>query len=199
MNSLYRYTYIPDLLDMLLHKRLFLSNPKNWQDKTDAAFLEKYANKKEIRALCLFTKGESNQYWELYAKFGCMVEFDAKKLLGKIPEKSGFWHKNVDYIEENEFRIEKYRESLPFVKQLRYKGEGEYRIIWTGKKAELGRAFIEIDFDMIKRIVISGDIKEELANSLKEAIKKITGDDFAPKVNNSRIFNNEIWKKRINS
>jgi len=196
--SLYRYTYIPDLLDMLLNKRLFLPNPKNWSDKTDAAFLEKYANGKEIRALCFFKKGESNQYWELYAKYGCMIEFEAEKLLSKISKKSGFKHRNVSYVEQNKFNLKKYGKILPFVKQLRYKGEDEYRIIWTGGKEGENGVFIPIDFDLVKRIVISGDIKEELARSLISTIHTITKNTFAKKVYYSQLYNNKVWKDRIN-
>ena len=144
IKRLYRYTSIPILLDMLLNKRLFLSNPKSWPDKTDAAFLEileKHANEKEIRALCFFKNGESNQYWELYAKYGCMIEFEAEKLLGGIP-KSGFKHRDVDYVEQNKFSLKEYNEILPFVKQLRYKGESEYRIVWTGEEEWENGVFI---------------------------------------------------------
>jgi len=195
--SLYRYTYIPDLLDMLLNKRLFLPNPKNWADKTDAAFLEKYANGKEIRALCFFTKGESNQYWELYAKCGCMIEFEAKKLLGKIPKKSGFKRGNVDYVEQNKFSLEEYGKKLPFVKQLRYKGESEYRIVWTGEKHK--EISIPIDLNSIRRISISGDVKEEIADSLIALIRKIIGETLAKKiaVSHSKLYENKVWLNKI--
>jgi hypothetical protein len=193
-----RYTSIPVLLDMLLNKRLFFSNPKNWADKTDVAFLEKYANGKEIKALCFFKKPESSHYWELYAKCGCMIAFEAKKLLNKIPKKDGFIYDDMNYVEQNEFNLEEYKNKLPFTKQLRYKGEDEYRIIWIGEKNK--DISIPIDLNSIERISISGDIKEEIANSLIVIIRKIIGETLTKKITviHSKLYENKIWLNKIN-
>jgi len=196
-NSLYRYTSISVLLDMLMKKRLFLSNPKSWPDKTDAAFLEKYAEGKDIKALCFFKKPESNQYWELYAKYGCMIEFETKKLLDKISSKKDFIHGNVSYVKQNNFSLEKYNKKLPFIKQFRYKSEAEYRVVCTGENKEM---FIPIDLNSIKRISISGDIKEEIADSLIVLIRKRIGKTLANKIeiSHSRLYENKVWLKKIN-
>jgi len=195
IKRLYRYTSIPVLLDMLLNKRLFLSNPKSWTDKTDAAFLEKHANGKEIRVLCFFKNGESNQYWELYAKYGCMIEFEAEKLLGDIP-KSGFKHRDVDYVKQNEFNLKECNEILPFVKQLRYKGEREYRIVWIGEEEGENSVFIPINLNSINKIFISGDVKEEIADSLRHLIREIIGRKI--KVIHSKLYENNVWIGKIN-
>ncbi|MCL1967171.1 MAG: hypothetical protein FWF67_04755 [Fibromonadales bacterium] len=191
-----RYTSISALIDMLLNKRLFLSDPDYWKDKTDAHFLKQYAKGKEVRALCFFKDNETNLYWELYAKGGCMIEFDTKKLLGKIPAKSGFKKGDVEYIKRNDFDPKKHSKKLPFIKQLRFEGESEYRIVWKGEKKEIS---IPIDFNSINKIFISGDVKKEIADSLKILIQEIIGKNSPKKIpiNHSKLYENPHWKKKL--
>jgi hypothetical protein len=78
LKHLGRYTSITALLCMLKSERLYLSNFENWKDRTDVAFLKKYAEneKKKIRVLCFSDTCEKNNYWEIYAKYGCMIKFN---------------------------------------------------------------------------------------------------------------------------
>jgi len=84
-----RYTSISALIDMLLNKRLFLSDPDYWKDKTDVHFLKEYAKGKKVRALCFFKNNETNLYWELYAKNGCMIENENHRWINKLTHKQG--------------------------------------------------------------------------------------------------------------
>jgi hypothetical protein len=192
-----RYTSISTLIDMLLNKRLFLSDPEYWKDKTDAHFLKEYAKDKEVRALCFFKDNETNLYWELYAKNGCMIEFDTKKLLGKIPAKSGFKKGDVEYIKRNDFDPKKHSKKLPFIKQLKYEKESEYRIVWAGEKSR--EIFIPIDFNSINKIFISGDVKKEIADSLKILIQEIIGKNSPKKIpiNHSKLYDYPYLKNQV--
>ncbi|MDR2554975.1 MAG: hypothetical protein LBC64_06055 [Fibromonadaceae bacterium] len=199
--SLYRYTSIPVLLDMLQNDRLFLSNPDNWKDKTDAHFLKEHSKSKIVKALCFFEKNETSHYWELYAKQGCMITFNTKLLLANIDKKLSngvLEYGRISYKKQNKFKYETQKDKLPFIKQLRYKGEKEFRIVWTGEKEEKEGASIYIEPKSIERIIISGDIKEELAKSLKDVIYTIAKDTFDGKVLYSWLYDNKVWKKRIN-
>jgi len=198
---LYRYTSIPVLLDMLQNDRLFLSNPANWKDKTDANFLKKYSKGKKVKALCFFEKNETSHYWELYAKQGCMITFSAKLLLDNIGKKLSngiFEYGCISYKKQNKFKYETHKDNLPFIKQLRYKGEKEFRVVWTGTKEEKDGVSIHIEPKSIERIVISGDIPENLAKSLKDVIYTIAKDTFDGKVLYSWLYNNKVWNKRVN-
>jgi hypothetical protein len=195
---LYRYTYIPDLLYMLQNGRLFLSDPDRWEDKTDAHFLKEYAKGKAVKALCLFENSEANLYWELYAKYGCMIVFNKELLLDSI-DKSIFEYGRISYKKQNEFKLEKHKNKLPFIKQLRYKGEKEFRIVWTGEDEGKEGVSIGIDLNSIEKLVISGDIQEKLAKSLITAIHTITKNALAKKVFYSRLYNNKVWKNKLTS
>jgi len=199
--DLYRYTSIPALLYLLSEEKLLLSNPKSWADRTDVDFLEKYAgNDEEVRALCFFQSEESNLYWELYAKQGCLIQFDKEKLIANF-QKKGFRHNPVEYIKQLEFgRMELESKDIPFVKQYRYRKEDEYRLIWKGSKKEAEKNIsIHINLDSIKKIVISGNIEKDEFKSLKEIINGIIEKKIIDKkiespitVSHSRIFRNIV-------
>ena len=97
----------------------------------------------------------------------------------------------MEYIKRNDFNLKEHGRKLPFIKQLRFKGESEYRIVWKGEKKEIS---IPIDFNSINRISISGDIKKEIANSLKALIRKIIGKDI--EVTRSELYETDIWIKK---
>jgi len=211
--DLYRYTSIPALLDMLLNERLLLSNPKSWTDRTDVDFLEKYANNGEVRALCFFQSDESNLYWELYAKFGCLIQFDKEKLTANFNKKD-FRHNPMEYPKQKDLKkIELELENIPFLKQYRYRKENEYRLIWKGSKKKAKNISIDINLDSIKKIIISGNIEKEEFKSLEKIIneiieKKITEKKIKSRitVSHSRIFHNIVlinktssFKKKPNS
>ena len=196
---LHRYTSIPVLLDMLQNNRLFLSNPDRWTDKTDAHFLKQHSKGKKVKALCFFEKNETSHYWELYAKKGCMITFNSKLLLDNIGKnlKNGILEYNpVSYVKHHDLEDETQKCSLPFIKQLRYENEGEFRIVWTGTKEDKDGASIYIEPKSIEKIVISSDIPEKLAKSLIDAIHKITENAFAKKVFYSWLYNNKVWNKK---
>ncbi|GBU25160.1 hypothetical protein R83H12_01800 [Fibrobacteria bacterium R8-3-H12] len=196
---LHRYTSIPVLLDMLQNNRLFLSNPDYWKDKTDAHFLKEHSKGKLARALCFFEKNENNYYWELYAKKGCMITFNAKLLLdsiGKNLSNGSLDCRPISYKKQNNLKEKTQKENLPFIKQIRYKGEKEFRIVWTGEKEEKEGASIYIEPKSIEKIVISGEIPENLAKSLINAIHTITKNAFAKKVFYSWLFNNKVWNNK---
>ena len=73
------YTQLATLLNFLENKTIFLGNPANWGDKNDAASVEAYRRKrnvKEIRVLCFAYGLEMVHHWFTYAhgKNGCPYE-----------------------------------------------------------------------------------------------------------------------------
>jgi hypothetical protein len=194
-----RYTSISALLCMLESKELRLSNPENWLDRTDAAFLKKYAEneKKEVRALCFFDRYDKNNYWEIYAKYGCMIEFDKKMLFEKIEDSDDFDFRKVKHMNQRSFKFEKHKKDLPFIKQWSYKNEKECRLIWKGSDEK--NAVIPVNLKSIRRIVISGDIDEKSVKSLREIIYRITDKAISKdKITHSKLYNNEKWVKKLN-
>jgi len=57
-----------------------------------------------------------------------------------------------------------------------------------------------IDLNSIKRISISGDVKEEIADSLIYLIREKICKTLVPKieVNHSRLYENKVWIGKIN-
>jgi len=195
---LHRYTSIPVLFDMLQNNRLFLSNPENWTDKTDVHFLKEYAKGKEVRALCFFKNDETNLIWERYAEKGCKITFNTELLLKSI-NKNSFEYDNVIYEEQKNFKYETHKNKLLALKQLRYENEQEFRIVWTGEKEKKEGTFIKVNPKSIERIIISGDIPENLAKSLIKAIHTITSNTFDKKVFYSWLYNNKVWKNQTSN
>ncbi|MDR2553886.1 MAG: hypothetical protein LBC64_00530 [Fibromonadaceae bacterium] len=199
MKHLSRYTSITDLLCMLQSKKLHFSNPEGWEDRTDAAFLKKYeeTEKKKVRVLCFSDVYDKHHFWKIYAKHGCMIKFDREKLFNKIKENNNnLRFKEVKHIRPKYFR--KNKKDLPFIKQFGYEKEKEYRLVWKGDNVK--DAFIPLDLEAIEEIIISGDIKKELVENLKEIVYKITDEQIAKeKITHSKIYENEEWIKEINS
>jgi hypothetical protein len=199
---LYRYTYIPDLLYILGNKKLFLSNPENWKDKTDSAFLKEYAKGEEVRAICFFEDGERNHYWEIYAEYGCLIAFDKEKLLDGLPKKSRkgiFDKREVEHIDRKKFDLKEHGKILPFIKQVRYKNEREFRIVWKGKKGKKERnVFIPIDLKSIKRITVSGDIKERYARYLIKVIREMYGKELGDvEITRSELYESKMLVNKL--
>jgi len=185
------YTYFTDLFYLLVEKKLWLSNPESWKDKTDSMLLKSWAkNNEKVRAICFFMGNETNHYWELYAKYGCKIEFNQEKLLSKIPEKTKtgcFDQGEVKHIKRNKGSKTK----PPFIKQYRYRDEREYRIVWKG--TDVKEAYINIDLNSIKRITISGDIDEELMERLKNVIPQVGGKVLEKKICRSTLYEDKIF------
>jgi len=186
-NLLSRYISILDLLYMLEEDSLLLSNAESWSDKEDKKFLKQYAEGETVQALCFFMGNEKSQHWELYGKYGCKIEFDKERMLDKIPKI--FKHKKVRYIKLGE--SEKNKEELPFVKQWRFRDEEEYRFVWKGKEKSGKKIPLPINPESIRKIIISGNIKKELATNLRKIILKKCEEK---KLNEVKVYHSRLFR-----
>jgi len=187
------YTQIPVLLDVLKRKKLVLSNPENWEDKSDVALLKHYAHKDNIRVLCFKElKGHQDSilHWKAYADgmSGCRIDFDFEKLsqaAKAIKAKLG----KVEYFGPSiQNAIE-----LPFVKRASYAGEQEWRIVWKGKlKTEQE---LSIKKGAIDRITFSAKMPRSLFDRIKVFLKDELKVNF--NISQSQIFENERWEKTV--
>jgi hypothetical protein len=81
---------------------------------------------------------------------------------------------------------------LPFLKRIPYKDEKEFRLIFQSKDEILIEKYIEIDITVIKKIVISPWITDEICKTIINIIRKIHGCEFI-EIDKSTLVQNEAW------
>jgi hypothetical protein len=205
-----RYTSWQAFKYWLENKKIVFGNYTNWEDETDVAILNAYADriKKQVRVLCFMDRSndptDSYYHWKVYANNnGIRVDFK-KELLLKYLEKNINSHplkveciKNkVEYPRPHELKAkaEDFK-NLPFLKRVSYKAEEEYRILCSGNvKAIKKDCPLEIDFknfkECVERVTLGfPETTLEIRNFLKKhGIKEVS---------NSKIFRYENWEKIV--
>ncbi|HEV8515378.1 MAG TPA: DUF2971 domain-containing protein, partial [Cyclobacteriaceae bacterium] len=162
IQKLSRFTTLPILLDLLQRKKLTLLDPKSWDDRNDAEIILEYKKRKKVKGLfivCFSCGDETIHHWKTYSNgaSGCVIEFNATKLLSIINKFPNVIHKKVEYRKLSD--IEKKNSvidinKMPFTKRWPYRCEEEYRIIAETNTDE--KVFeIDIPLDIINRITIS--------------------------------------------
>src|SRR5436190_8128623 len=160
ISKLNRFTTLPILLDLLQRKKLTLLNPKLWEDKNDSEIILSYKEKKKIKnifALCFSHNDETIHHWKTFSNgpSGCLIEFDANKLISLIDTVKGLRHGKVTYKKLSEIEKKKVPlKNLPFTKRWPYRCEEEYRLIMETSE-DLDFYEIEIPLNFIRRITIS--------------------------------------------
>src|SRR4030095_14636420 len=159
--TLYRYTTLPILLDMLQQKRITLLSPERGEDRNDAYFLERYrqaSNLHSVLAVCFSERGETFHHWRVFSSgsAGVCIEFDKKRLLNAFAGLDGFRHKAVDYrliqdLKKNKPAVS----SWPFLKRKAFKDEQEYRIIFDSITDNLQSKSVPIDLTSIRSVILS--------------------------------------------
>ena len=64
-----RYTSLPVLLDMLVHKKIVLLKPSSWEDKNDSYYMERYREERNLEtlvAICFTKKRETFHHWKIF-------------------------------------------------------------------------------------------------------------------------------------
>ena len=114
IQKLNRFTTLPILLDLLERKKLTLLNPILWEDKNDSEIILEYKKRKNIKnlfALCFSHNDETIHHWKTFSNgpSGCLIEFDAEKLIAHIKKIPGIKIGRVEYKKINEVQKNKFQ------------------------------------------------------------------------------------------
>ncbi len=202
-----RYTDVTSLIHILYNKEITLLDPKYWEDKNDAEFMQIYKEKTSIQsllALCFTVTGETHHHWDVFASgnSGVCIRFHGKKLLNDIEEMKikfeideEILHSKVNYKSINTIKRANLNiDELPFTKRAPFRYEKEYRIIFSSKNKKYEVYPIKINLDSIKEIVLSPWIHNSLVETLKILLKSIDGCQNI-KVFKTTLNRNETWIK----
>ena len=93
MEAFRRYTNLSDLIFILREKRVTLRDPRQWDDKNDSYYLEKYKEAKGLKtllALC-FAEASSETYhhWRVFSSGvnGVCIELDKHHIVEEFKKK----------------------------------------------------------------------------------------------------------------
>ncbi len=197
-NYLRRYTDLPSLLHILSSKQITLLDPKTWEDKNDVFFMSKYKERKRLKtltALCFTVVPETYHHWHVFSKgsAGICIVFDRKKLLSDLNQtgiSSGpMQYQKIDQARKNVPDLP----SLPFLKRVGFKPEGEFRIIYESTSIDKESTDFAINLSCIDRVVLSPWLHPNLSDSVVKAIRSI---DDCPKrpITKSSLISNAEWK-----
>ena len=197
--SLRRYTTLPFLLDILNKKCLTLLDPRSWEDKDDAYYIElykQYQGLKSVLVLCFAESKASYHHWKIYSgnSSGVCIIFRKKILLQNLTVqglRSGY----VEYKTLTQLKRERTEISqFPFIKTKAFEAEREFRAIYEDKNNEYMTKEFQLDIKSIEKIALNPWLSESVCDSLKAVIKKIDGCEKI-KVTRATVTNNEKWKK----
>ena len=196
---LYHFTSLPYLLNILYKKQLTLTNPKNWEDKNDLCFLERYKKIKGIRSLLTlcFTSGkEAFHLWKIYANgvSGVRIKFKQEQLCERIQQIPGIRYAFIQNKRLNDLRnsIPDVMD-LPFLKRIVF-NEKEWRIIYEDKVNELDTKSIDIDLSIVTEIALSPWLDDDVATSIEEVITKIENTEHIKFIKSATIKHKD-WIK----
>ena len=194
-----RYTSLPILLDMLIHKRITLLDPESWEDRNDSFYVEKYKEikcLKSVLALCFTSRPETFHHWKVFSgnSSGICVRFNKAKLLKSVNRISGIKSDYVKYklIRELSSNTPSLDE-LPFIKRKQYEDEEEFRIVYTNKSKEIKSKNITIDLDSIEKITLSPWLPLAVSKTIKNVIGEIDGCDSIELIRTG-VMDNKVWK-----
>ena len=204
IKKLNRFTSLPVLLDLLERKKITLLDPKLWDDKNDTEVILAYKAKMKIKnlfAVCFSHGDETVHHWKTFADgtSGCLIEFDAEKLLNAIKDTPGLKHGKIIYkklaeIEKKDIEIEIAK--MPFTKRWPYRCEEEYRIL-VESNDDITFFDIDIPLESIRRITISQRMPEPIYDTIKKYLNGLRGNPES-RINRSTLYENKRWIKRFN-
>lgn len=203
ITKLNRFTTLPVLLDILQRKKLTLLDPKLWDDRNDSEVILEYKKRKKIKsllALCFSHGDETVHHWKSYSpgNSGCVIEFDAQKLLkilNKVPKlrHGKVIYKKLSEIENKNTVLD--LDQLPFIKRWPYRCEEEYRVLVETNGAD---TFFEIDIPLhvIRKITISQQMPEPVFATIKSYLKDLKGNPES-RISRSTLYENKRWINRF--
>jgi hypothetical protein len=200
--DLRRYTELPSLIDMLVHRRLTLLDPSSWDDKNDSYFLSLYREKRKLKsvlALCFTRAGETYHHWRVFApgSAGVCVQFDATKLMAScMSSVDGMRAETVQYLTLPKIRAKRLEiGALPFLKRAAFETEDEIRMLWESDIEEKKSLPVPFRLDAIKRITLSPWVHPILGTQVIGLLRTIEGCGKIKFVKSTLIGNAE-WMER---
>lgn len=199
-----RYTTLPVLLDMLVHRRIVLLNPASWEDRNDSFYLEQYKTKRALKtvlALCFSKKHETFHHWKVFSNGtgGVCVEFNREALLKSIRGQKGFQLRDVKYRLIKEVHSKRPPvEDWPFLKRKPFEDESEFRIVFEDSEIELPSKDIPFELAAIRRITLSPWIPVSVSATVRSVISKIDGCAKL-RVDRSSLLETALWKAAVKS
>src|SRR6478736_6816132 len=203
IQKLSRFTTLPILLDLLQRKKLTLLDPKSWDDRNDAEIILEYKKRKKIKGLfvvCFSCGDETIHHWKTYSNgaSGCIIEFNAVKLLSIVDKLPNVIHKKVEYRKLSDIETKNSVidiDKMPFTKRWPYRCEEEYRII---AETDIESKVFEIDIplDIIHRITISQQMPEPIFATIKSYLKGLRGNPES-RISRSTLYENKRWINRF--
>ncbi len=188
------------MLDILVNKRLVLSDPREWEDRNDAYYLRQYKQHEELKTLlviCFSMRRETRHHWRAFADgiAGACIEFDKAKLVSMLETDRGLKGGMVHYPTMAEQRNDPPSvQRLPFLKRLPFVDESEYRIIYQDKRDRFDTYELKIEPSMILKITLSPHMMPEVAKSVKHILRHIEGCSKL-EINRSSLLESERWKE----
>jgi hypothetical protein len=194
---IFRYTNLPSLIDILIHKRLTLLSPLGWEDKNDTDLINEFLRRtgyKSLRALCFTQETETFHHWKIFAsgEAGIRVDFH-ESAIQSAASQSGVTFRPILYKTVNEFTAHPLSlDDLPFIKRNPYRHEGEMRLISVHEAEESSSAYIPIGVDAIDEITLSPFLHKDLSIGLKSVLRNIDGCSDL-KINHSKLIEYDRW------
>ena len=182
-----------------------LRDPRQWDDRNDSYFLEKYKEHKGLKtllALC-FAEASSETYhhWRVFSSGvnGVCIYFDKSRIVNAFKKKCKedgiapiaryMEYVKIDQLEKNPPGVD----DLPFRKWYPYGDEREYRIVCAGKKSLPDDWSFKIDLDCIERVSLSPWMPVTIEGTLICHLKSIPGCS-ALRISRSRLTDFHDWK-----
>ncbi|MEQ1881891.1 MAG: DUF2971 domain-containing protein [Burkholderiales bacterium] len=203
-NELRRYTSLASILHTLRTGNLVLLSPKLWEDRNDSYYIEAYRQRSELAAvlaLCLTEAAETYHHWKVFAGEGggCIVLHKAS-FIDHVRRGCGLPCQKVQYrthrqMDENGPPKDG---DLPYLKRHAFRHEIEWRVIYEDSAfADHMEQDLPLPFTLIDRIVLNPWMPVQLALSVAEVIRQMSGCGDL-KVVRSALIDNETWKGKIN-
>lgn len=207
-----RYTELQYLVSMLINKKIYLTNPINWDDKNDVKIMSEYKNRKNadtIYSLCLTESKQTYHHWKVFSggKSGVCIAFH-KSLFDEWCRKNKLTCRSVKYYDAKQSEsmalpgngIEV--DDLPFIKYGDYSDEREVRVISRGVNEQRNVMSIGFDLSMIGAIGINPWLDEETFLAICKMISNIEEGHFlhvekSTTLHNNKWFDNIIFASRI--
>jgi len=199
-----RYTSLPVLLDILVHKRIVLLKPSSWEDRNDSFFLERYREEKKldtVLALCFSEKRETFHHWKIFSagSGGVCVEFDKARLLDGLTAEDGFTLRKVEYAYITDVCLNRPKlADWPFLKRKPFEDEGEFRIVYENKTKKEQTKAIPIQLSCIRRITLSPWLPEAVSQTVTKVLKQLP-DCATIQVGRSSLLETSRWKAVVSS
>ena len=199
MDFLRRYTELPFLIHMLKTKKITLLNPNSWDDRNDAFLLEEYRRRKKLKtllALCFSEASETYHHWRVFSgsSGGVCIVFFKTKIITWIKDYDGLRYDSIKYCKIKELKKKTPKlEELPFLKRHPFRDEKEFRLLYEDNQNTLTVKNFELDFNTIRRIVLSPWLPKSALDSVKSVIKNIDNCGTL-EVGRTTLVDNEQWK-----